>query len=63
MEKEKYPVVGGENHWLPTFQKRRRMCAVGVYPLGKVSLACFLFKCRSEQTERRLIFQKRELKI
>jgi hypothetical protein len=48
--------------WLPTFQKRR-MHTVCVYPLGKVSLSCFLFKCRGEQTEKKANFSKGELKI
>lgn len=52
---------------LPAFQKRRMQGGrqdAGVYPLGKVSLSCFLCKCRSEQTGRRLIFHKeRELRF
>lgn len=58
---------GWRESWLPAFQRRRmqgRRQDVGVYPLGKVSLSCFLCKCRSEQTGRRLIFHKeRELRF
>lgn len=66
-QKQKCPVVGGESLWLPAFEKRRmqgRMQDVGVYPLGNMSLSCFLFKYWREQTGRRFIFHKeRELKF
>lgn len=58
---------GWRGRCLPAFQKRRMQGGrqdVGVYPLGKVSLSCFLCKCKSEQTGRRLIFHKeRELRF
>lgn len=58
---------GWRERWLPAFQKRRMQGGrqdAGVYPLGKVSLSCFLCKYKSKQTGRRLIFHKeRELRF